>query len=124
MMTKFQQASLFAIAVCVFQITQARPLLSSTLSDAVFSENTFIGKVFYDANRNGIQDSDEEGIPGVRLATVNGQVVETDGYGRYHIAGIRNFHAKYSGNSSTIIKLDLSSLPQGTRLTTEKPQSH
>jgi len=33
----------------------------------------------------GIQ---EEGIPGVRLATVEGLVIETDGYGRFHIPDV------------------------------------
>lgn len=61
---------------------------------------------------------DEAGIPGVRLASVEGLRVETDQYGRYHLAGIdggaqrgRNF----------ILKVDPSTLPPGSTFTTENP---
>jgi len=37
-----------------------------------FDNATIIGKVFHDENNNGIQDTNEYGIPGVRLATVSG----------------------------------------------------
>ncbi|HTH04494.1 MAG TPA: SdrD B-like domain-containing protein, partial [Ilumatobacteraceae bacterium] len=44
-----------------------------------------IGKVFDDANRNGLQDDGEQGIPQVRLATARGLLATTDQYGRFHI---------------------------------------
>ncbi|KAG1654005.1 tRNA pseudouridine synthase D [Nymphon striatum] len=39
-------------------------------TDSAFQQSTMIGKVFHDRNGNGHLDSNEEGIPGVRLATV------------------------------------------------------
>ena len=63
---------------------------------------------------------DEEGIPGVRLATVKGLLIETDGYGRYHIpdtdAGRRGMGKNF------ILKVDKSTLPEGARFTTENPR--
>jgi len=60
----------------------------------------------------------EPGIAGVRLATVNGLIIETDGYGRFHIPDVdvgtgigRNF----------ILKIDPSSLPEGAVFTTDNP---
>ncbi|MBS0214811.1 MAG: DUF11 domain-containing protein [Proteobacteria bacterium] len=61
---------------------------------------------------------DERGIPGVRIASVEGLLVETDQFGRYHLAAIdggsdrgRNF----------ILKVDPSTLPPGTTFTTDNP---
>ncbi len=80
---------------------------------------TVIGKVFNDVNKNGIQDINEYGIPGVRLATVTGLVIETDGYGRYHIPDnfIRPRHAR-----NFMLKVDASSLPLGSKIITENPR--
>ena len=66
---------------------------------------------------HGIQ---EEGIPGVRLATVEGLVIETDAFGRYHIEAIDN--VKFDIGSNYIVKLDRASLPDGSELTTENPR--
>ena len=84
------------------------------------SENAnIIVKVFDDANRNGIQDNNEHGIPGVRLATVSGLVLETDGYGRYHIPDnyINPMHAR-----NFILKVDVTSLPIGAKIQSENPR--
>ncbi|MBS0199717.1 MAG: OmpA family protein, partial [Proteobacteria bacterium] len=61
---------------------------------------------------------DERGIPGVRIASVEGLLIETDQFGRYHLAAIdgggergRNF----------ILKVDPSTLPPGTTFTTDNP---
>lgn len=61
---------------------------------------------------------DERGVPGVRLATVEGLLTETDAFGRYHIIGVdgggdrgRNF----------IVKVDPGTLPPGTRFSTPNP---
>ncbi len=84
------------------------------------SENaTIIGKVFNDANNNGIQDINEHGIPGVRLATVTGLVLETDGYGRYHIPD-KYINSTYAQNF--ILKIDAASLPIGSIIQSENPR--
>ena len=83
---------------------------------------TVIGKVFNDANINGIQDTNEYGIPGVRLATVTGLIIETDGYGRYHIPDsylnsyISNSHAR-----NFVLKIDSASLPICSTIQSENP---
>jgi uncharacterized repeat protein (TIGR01451 family) len=62
----------------------------------------------------------EEGIPGVRLATVEGLLVETDAFGRYHIADIDT--GKYGRGRNFIVKVDSSTLPYGAVFTTENPR--
>ena len=42
------------------------------LSDPTFDCTDVLGKVFNDANRNGVQDDGEEGLPGVRVVTARG----------------------------------------------------
>lgn len=104
------------ITLCFTQLSQAQPLVSPAAADTLFTQATQIGKVFLDTNKNGIQDINEEGIPGVRLTTVTGLVIETDGYGRFHIIDSNQT------NLTVVVKLDTASLPQGARLTTENPR--
>jgi len=79
-----------------------------------------IGKVWNDANRNGKQDDGEEGLAGVRLATVRGLVATTDAHGRYHItcAIVPNENR----GSNFVLKLDDRTLPSGFRPTTDVVQ--
>ncbi len=61
----------------------------------------------------------EEGIPGVRLATVTGLLIQTDAYGRYSIPDV---DAGTTGiGQNFVLKVDPASLPQGARFTTENP---
>jgi len=60
----------------------------------------------------------ERGVPGVRIASVEGVLVETDQYGRYRLIGVdggaergRNF----------ILKIDPATLPPGTTFSTDNP---
>jgi large repetitive protein len=88
--------------------------------DPTFDCTDVTGKVFNDANRNGRQDSGEEGLPGVRVVTANGLQATTDPYGRYHItcAVIPN----ESRGSNFVLKLDDRTLPSGFRMSTEPVQ--
>ena len=117
------------------------------VAEAVFDCSDVIGKVFDDKNRNGYQDREdrsaltnddiyvgkygnklappqpeptgEPGIAGVRLATVNGLLITTDQYGRYHVpcaAMPRDIGANFT------LKVDPRSLPSGYMLTTENPR--
>ena len=61
----------------------------------------------------------EPGVPGARLATVTGLIIETDGHGRYHIPDIEVDSTGIGENF--ILKVDPSSLPEGARFTTENP---
>lgn len=61
----------------------------------------------------------EEGIPGARLATVTGLLIETDAYGRYSIPDV---DAGTTGiGQNFVLKVDPATLPQGSAFTTENP---
>lgn len=62
---------------------------------------------------------DERGIPGVRVASVEGLRVETDPYGRYHLAGISG--GTWERGRNFILKVDPATLPRGARFTTPNP---
>ncbi|WP_313254320.1 OmpA family protein [Stenotrophomonas acidaminiphila] len=62
---------------------------------------------------------DERGIPGVRIASVEGLLVETDQYGRYHLAGIPG--GAWERGRNFILKVDPSTLPTGAAFTTDNP---
>ncbi len=83
-----------------------------------FDTDWMVGLVFEDTNQNGIQDANEMGIPGVRLFTVTGLIIETDGFSRFHlpIDTIRNPKEK-----KILIKLDTNSLPKGLKVISENP---
>ena len=61
----------------------------------------------------------EPGIPGARLATVSGLLIETDTYGRYSIPDVDVGSIGIGRNY--ILKVDPSSLADGARFTTENP---
>jgi uncharacterized repeat protein (TIGR01451 family) len=91
------------------------------IGDPTFDCPDLIGKVFDDANANGVQDPGEKGIAGVRLVTVQGLLVTTDAEGRYHIAcpPISND----ASGSNFVVKVDERTLPSGYRLTTDNPET-
>ncbi|MGH1403812.1 MAG: SdrD B-like domain-containing protein [Alphaproteobacteria bacterium] len=91
------------------------------IPDPVFDCSDIIGKVFDDANRNGYQDDGEVGIANVRVATVNGLLVTTDDYGRFHVA-CADIPDEERG-SNFLMKLDERTLPTGYRVTTENPRA-
>ena len=62
---------------------------------------------------------DERGIPGVRIATVEGLLVETDQFGRFHIAALPG--GSWERGRNVILKVDPSTLPPGTTFTTDNP---
>jgi len=93
----------------------------SITADPFIDNSVIVGKVFEDNNENGIQDSGEKGIAGVRLATVDGMLIETDGYGRYHVADTDS--GGFGGRGSNfIIKVDDATLPENAIFTTENPR--
>ncbi len=116
--------------------------------DALFQCVDVIGKVFDDVNGNGYQDAPDEvdriaitdqtydggkgkveeaaaeirpeaGIPGVRLATVDGTVITTDENGLYSVPCAA---LPANGGENFILKVDDRSLPAGYRMTTENPR--
>ena len=117
------------------------------LPEGVFDCTDVIGRVFDDVNGNGYQDApagvdrvsitdqtydggkkgappapvvrNEVGIPGVRLAMVDGTIITTDENGLYSVPC-----AALAANSGSnfILKVDERSLPAGYRMTTENPR--
>jgi uncharacterized repeat protein (TIGR01451 family) len=90
------------------------------LPEHVFDCGEVIGKVFNDRNRNGYQDDGEQGLPGVRIATIKGLLVNTDKFGRFHVS-CTDIPDKDIG-SNFLMKLDTRTLPTGYRITTENPR--
>ncbi|WP_167075095.1 SdrD B-like domain-containing protein [Massilia aquatica] len=81
------------------------------LTGGVFTEQACVaGKVFVDCNGNSVQDSEELGIPGVRLYMEDGTSFTTDVEGKYSFCGLTP--------KSHVIKADSLTLPRGSRLTT------
>jgi outer membrane protein OmpA-like peptidoglycan-associated protein len=55
----------------------------------------------------------------VRIASVDGLLMETDQFGRYHLAGIPG--GAWERGRNFILKVDPSTLPPGTEITTDNP---
>jgi large repetitive protein len=88
--------------------------------DPTFDCTDVTGKVFDDANRNGLQDDGEAGLAGVRLVTARGLAATTDQYGRYHITcAVTPDEAR---GSNFVLKLDDRTLPSGFRMSNEQVQ--
>jgi large repetitive protein len=85
--------------------------------DPTFDCTDVLGKVFDDANRNGVQDEGERGLPGVRLVTARGLAVSTDAHGRFHITCAVT--PREGRGSNFVLKLDDRTLPSGYRMSTE-----
>ncbi len=62
---------------------------------------------------------DERGIPGVRVASVEGLLMETDPFGRYHLVGVNG--GRWERGRNFILKVDPSTLPAGAEFTTSNP---
>jgi hypothetical protein len=90
------------------------------IPDPTFDCTDVTGKVFNDANRNGIQDSGEEGLRGVRVVTPQGLAATTDQFGRYHITCA--ITPDENRGSNFVLKLDDRTLPGGFRLSTNQVQ--
>lgn len=89
-------------------------------ADPDFEQALVLGTVFHDANGNGVQDGDDEpGIPGVRVATLEGVAVQTDALGRFHLAGVDVGNVMRGRNF--MVKVDPATLPQGATFTTRNP---
>jgi len=108
-------------------IVMSVPFLIQSLNAAptldthpVFSQGTIIGKVFIDSNSNGHLDAGEVGLAGVRIATVTGLVLETDGDGRFSIPDVAMHNARFGQNQ--LLKVDQYTLPQGAKLNSENPR--
>jgi uncharacterized repeat protein (TIGR01451 family) len=87
--------------------------------DPLFDDSLIFGTVFNDANGNGNRDEGERGLPGVRIMTVEGYIITTDSFGRYHLLDING--GDWGIGRNFIMKVDASSLPKGAKFTTPNP---
>ena len=88
------------------------------IPDATFDCTDVTGKVFDDANRNGLQDAGERGLSGVRVVSARGLTATTDGFGRFHITCAVT--PREGRGSNFILKLDDRTLPSGFRASTDQ----
>jgi large repetitive protein len=86
------------------------------IPDATFDCTDVTGKVFDDVNRNGVQDTGETGLSGVRVVSARGLTATTDGFGRFHITCAVT--PREGRGSNFILKLDDRTLPSGYRSST------
>ncbi|MEO6102780.1 MAG: OmpA family protein, partial [Pseudoxanthomonas sp.] len=63
---------------------------------------------------------DERGLPGVRIASVEGLLIETDQYGRYHLPDVQG--GDWGHGRNFLLKVDPATLPPGSEFTTENPR--
>jgi uncharacterized repeat protein (TIGR01451 family) len=90
------------------------------IPDPTFDCTDVTGKVFDDANRDGVQNAGERGLPGVRLVTARGLVATTDPHGRFHVTCAAT--PNEARGSNFVLKLDDRTLPTGYRMSTRKVQ--
>jgi large repetitive protein len=88
--------------------------------DPTFDCTDVIGKVYDDSNRNGYQDGDEGGLPGVRVVTARGLAATTDEHGRFHFTCAITPHE--GRGSNFVLKLDDRTLPSGYRASSHPVQ--
>jgi large repetitive protein len=103
------------------EISNRGQAVVSIVPSAVFDCSEVIGKVYDDLDGDGYQDEGEPGVAGARLATVNGELITTDEFGRYHITCAAVPDAQIGSNF--VLKLDERTIAQGYAPTTDNPQS-
>ena len=107
--------------VTAAEISNRAQAIVSIVPSAIFDCAEIIGKVFDDKDGDGYQDNGEPGIPAARVATVNGQLVTADEYGRYHITCAAVPDAQIGSNF--VLKLDTRTITEGYAPTSDNPQS-
>ena len=103
------------------QISNQSSATVQVISDPLFDDSLVFGKVFVDRNGDGQQDADEQGLGGVKLVTVRGEIITTDKQGRYHIPAVAGGRSDRGTNFT--LKLDVRSLPVGAKVLTDNPRT-
>jgi uncharacterized repeat protein (TIGR01451 family) len=96
--------------------TQGPAIATVDIREGVFAKtSSLIGKVYNDINKNGKQDKNEKGIPGIAVVLDDGQVAITDKHGRYSFPEVSpGIHA---------VRLDQRMLPGGPLYKDKKPET-
>ena len=87
--------------------------------EPVFNCSDIVGRVYNDINGNGRFDESEDGVAGVQVTTVNGLLLTTDSFGRFHVACSEIFDSQIG--SDFTVTLDERTLPDDFRMTSENP---
>lgn len=100
-----QASGTYLLGGSASNVSSARVLVKP----GVFTDKGIVfGKVYFDRNRNGRQDPDEPGVPGIRIYIEDGTSVTTDEEGKYSLYGLSaRTHA---------MRVDRSSLPEGAAM--------
>lgn len=93
-------------------LTAAAPRVQRTVSPG---EGGYV--VDYVIANDGIE---EAGIPGVRIGSVEGLLMETDQFGRYHVVGVSG--GGQARGRNYVLKVDAATLPEGSTFITRNPQ--
>ncbi len=79
------------------------------LLGGVFGDRGYIvGKIFLDCNRNRVQDSEEPGVPAVRVFMEDGSFAISDAEGKYSFYGV--------APRTHVLKVDRATLPRGSEM--------
>jgi CSLREA domain-containing protein len=97
-------------ALCVISNTATAEV--EVVLDPLFDLGTIIGKVFHDKDGDGHQSEGEKGVAGAMVVLEEGTYVLTDSYGRYHFPAVQP--------GQRLLKINRSTLPSGTGLTTSE----
>ena len=95
-------------------------LLGGTTTDPLTDDDIFTGGKYGKLSPpKPLPKGYESGLPGVRLVTVNGLLITTDEFGRFHVPCAA---LPKSNGSNFTLKLDTRTLPLGYQVTTENPR--
>ncbi|ABD56490.1 beta strand repeat-containing protein [Jannaschia sp. CCS1] len=90
-------------------------------SEALFDCAEILGRVFDDRDFDGVFDAgSEEGLPRVRLVTVDGTLITTDEFGRFSVPCAALPRQRVGSNFQ--LELDDRTLPTGFFVTSENPR--
>ena len=82
--------------------------------------STVIGRVFDDLNADGYYDPGEPGLAKTRIGEHSGLFITTDDHGRFHLPCEL---VKEDYGKNLVLKLDVRTLPEGYKVTSENPRA-
>lgn len=87
--------------------------------EPVFNCSDIVGRVYNDTNGNGRFDEGEDGVSGVQVTTVNGLLLTTDSFGRFHVACSEILDSQIG--SDFTMTLNERTLPDDFRMISKNP---
>ncbi|MBL4725915.1 MAG: hypothetical protein JKY83_04425, partial [Rhizobiaceae bacterium] len=87
--------------------------------EPVFNCSDIVGRVYNDINGNGRFDEGEDGLSGVQVTTINGLLLTTDSFGRFHVACSEILDSQIG--SDFTVTLNERTLPDDFRMSSKNP---